>query len=92
MTEALERVQTRRLNMPMQETEDDIQEKDAKGKLFVFQSAKGGSGVTTLAINFAVSLASSVIVKAPCSSISIFRWEMPRSTWAQEPLLHRKCA
>jgi pilus assembly protein CpaE len=57
MTEALERVQTRRLNMPMQETEDDIQEKDAKGKLFVFQSAKGGSGVTTLAINFAVSLA-----------------------------------
>jgi pilus assembly protein CpaE len=32
-------------------------EKSAGGKMFVFLSAKGGSGVTTLACNFAVSLA-----------------------------------
>jgi len=38
-------------------------EKSAGGKLFVFLSAKGGSGVTTLACNFAVSLAQESLKK-----------------------------
>ena len=57
MTEALLRVWARRLDTPVQEANEEFQAKDAEGKLFVFQSAKGGSGVTTLATSFAVSLA-----------------------------------
>lgn len=57
MTEALVRVWARRLDAPHQEIEEEILAQEADGKLFVFQSAKGGSGVTTLATSFAVSLA-----------------------------------
>ena len=39
--------------------------KKAEGRLLVFLSAKGGSGVTTLACNFAVSLAQES-GKKPC--------------------------
>jgi len=57
MTEALVRVWARRLDTPLQEIEEEVVPQDADGKLFVFQSAKGGAGVTTLATSFAVSLA-----------------------------------
>jgi pilus assembly protein CpaE len=57
MTEALVRVWARRLDSPPQEIEEEVLPQDAPGKLLVFQSAKGGSGVTTLATGFAVSLA-----------------------------------
>jgi pilus assembly protein CpaE len=57
MTEALVRAWTRRLESPQQEIVEEIAPQEADGKLFVFLSAKGGSGVTTLATSFAVSLA-----------------------------------
>jgi pilus assembly protein CpaE len=49
MAEALERVSALRSGTPLPKKSD--------GKLLVFLGAKGGSGVTTLACNFAVSLA-----------------------------------
>ena len=61
MAEALARAWARRLEaQPEQQIvveEEEIVSQDADGKLFVFLSAKGGSGVTTLATSFAVSLA-----------------------------------
>ncbi len=59
MTEALERVLSRRaeVSQPDVVEEEVLQPEETDGKLYVFQSAKGGSGVTTLACNFAVSLA-----------------------------------
>jgi pilus assembly protein CpaE len=61
MSEALVRAWVRRLEaQPEQQQivqEEVIPQQDADGKLFVFLSAKGGSGVTTLATSFAVSLA-----------------------------------
>lgn len=56
MIEALVRVWSRRLETPP-EVEVEAPHEQVDGKLFVFMSAKGGSGVTTLATNFAVSLA-----------------------------------
>lgn len=56
MTEALVRVWSRRLETPII-VEEEAPHEEVDGKLFVFMSAKGGSGVTTLATNFAVSLA-----------------------------------
>lgn len=55
MTEALVRVWSRRLEVPV--VVEEVQHEVVDGKLFVFLSAKGGSGVTTLATSFAVSLA-----------------------------------
>jgi len=49
MTEALDRVSILRSGSPLP--------RKSEGKLLVFLGAKGGSGVTTLACNFAVSLA-----------------------------------
>jgi pilus assembly protein CpaE len=49
MVEALDRVSILRSGTPLP--------RKAEGKLLVFLGAKGGSGVTTLACNFAVSLA-----------------------------------
>src|ERR1017187_8266061 len=49
LADALERVSTRRLETP--------QSRKAPKKLFVFLGSKGGSGVTTIASNFAVALA-----------------------------------
>ena len=58
MSEALVRAWARRLEaQPEQVVEEEVLPQDADGKLFVFLSAKGGSGVTTLATSFAVSLA-----------------------------------
>ncbi len=59
MTEALVRAWARRIEAQPEETveEEEVAPQDADGKLFVFLSAKGGSGVTTLATSFAVSLA-----------------------------------
>ncbi len=59
MSEALVRAWARRLEVqpePMVE-EEEVAPQDADGKLFVFLCAKGGSGVTTLATSFAVSMA-----------------------------------
>lgn len=56
MTEALERAWGRRVEVVPQD-EEEVEQQTVEGRLFVFQSAKGGSGVTTLACNFAVSLA-----------------------------------
>lgn len=52
MAEALVRAQVRRPAAVV-----DAPHKKALGKLFVFAGAKGGSGVTTIASNFAVALA-----------------------------------
>lgn len=58
MSEALARAWARRLETPAQEIiEEEVEPQEADGKLSVFLSAKGGSGVTTLAASFAVSLA-----------------------------------
>ena len=58
MSEALVRAWARRLEaQPEQIVEEEVVPLEADGKLFVFLSAKGGSGVTTLATSFAVSLA-----------------------------------
>jgi len=60
MTEALMRVWSRRLETPapvVEEVEEESLPEVELGKLFAFVSAKGGSGVTTLACSFAVSLA-----------------------------------
>jgi len=58
MSEALVRAWARRLEaQPEQVVEEEVVPLEADGKLFVFLSAKGGSGVTTLATSFAVSLA-----------------------------------
>jgi pilus assembly protein CpaE len=58
MTEALARVWSRRLETPVAVVADEeAPHQEFDGKLYVFMSAKGGSGVTTLATNFAVSLA-----------------------------------
>ena len=57
MSEALIRAWTRRLEAPPEEILEEVAPQDADGKLYVFLSAKGGSGVTTLATSFAVSLA-----------------------------------
>jgi pilus assembly protein CpaE len=60
MTEALMRVWSRRLETPapvVEVVEEESLPEVELGKLFAFVSAKGGSGVTTLACSFAVSLA-----------------------------------
>jgi pilus assembly protein CpaE len=57
MTEALVRAWSRRLEAPPLVVEEEHQKQESDGKLLVFLSAKGGSGVTTLATSFAVSLA-----------------------------------
>jgi pilus assembly protein CpaE len=58
MSEALVRAWARRLEaQPEQIPEEEVVPQDADGKLFIFFSAKGGSGVTTLATSFAVSMA-----------------------------------
>jgi pilus assembly protein CpaE len=59
MTEALVRAWARRLEAPPEEevVVEEVVPLDSDGRLFVFLSAKGGSGVTTLATSFAVSLA-----------------------------------
>jgi pilus assembly protein CpaE len=59
MAEALARVWSRRAETPHVEVVEEVVEEQQQptGKLFVFLSAKGGSGVTTLACSFAVSLA-----------------------------------
>jgi pilus assembly protein CpaE len=57
MAEALVRAWTRRQEATPQEIPEPVVEQKANGKLLVFLSAKGGSGVTTLASSFAVSLA-----------------------------------
>jgi pilus assembly protein CpaE len=57
MTEALVRAWSRRQEVPVPEVEEELPRPEGDGELFVFQSAKGGSGVTTLACSFAVSLA-----------------------------------
>ena len=64
MSEALARAQSRRhetLVAEVVEAEAEADQSQFEGKLFVFQSAKGGSGVTTLACSFAVSLVESSI-------------------------------
>jgi pilus assembly protein CpaE len=57
MTEALVRAWARRLETPRPEIADRNLPEETTGKLLVFLGAKGGSGVTTLASSFAVSLA-----------------------------------
>jgi len=57
MTEALVRAWSRRVEAPPQKIEEEAEPEETNGRLFVFQSAKGGAGVTTLACSFAVSLA-----------------------------------
>ncbi|MGC1461950.1 MAG: hypothetical protein WA802_07095 [Terracidiphilus sp.] len=59
MSEALVRVWARRVEAQPEQfvQEEESAPQDADGKLFVFLSAKGGSGVTTLATSFAASLA-----------------------------------
>ena len=57
MTQALERASTRRPESPAQHAGERRLAPRTNGRLMVFLSAKGGSGVTTLASNFAVSLA-----------------------------------
>jgi pilus assembly protein CpaE len=59
MTEALVRAWSRRQDAPVPEIVEEAPQPVTDGKLFVFESAKGGSGVTTLACSFAVSLAES---------------------------------
>ncbi len=57
MSEALLRVSARRTEMPAQTTAKRNMMQTTHGKLLLFMSAKGGSGVTTLACTLAVSLA-----------------------------------
>ena len=58
MTEALIRVSARRMEPQAQKTtKRTVSKETASGKLLLFMSAKGGSGVTTLACGLAVSLA-----------------------------------
>ena len=58
MADALARVWSRRAEVSAPEVEEEeLPQQEANGKLYVFQSAKGGAGVTMLACNFAVSLA-----------------------------------
>lgn len=57
MADAMERVWSRRAEVAPPVVEEEVLPQEASGKLYVFQSAKGGSGVTTMACNFAVSLA-----------------------------------
>ena len=64
MTEALVRAWSRRQDAPVPEIVEEAPQEVVDGKLFVFQSAKGGSGVTTLACSFAVSLAETSKQKA----------------------------
>ena len=57
MAEALVRVSTRRLEISANKMAKRSPVQKMRGRQFVFLSAKGGSGVTTLACGFAVSLA-----------------------------------
>lgn len=57
MSEALLRVSARRTEMPAQTTAKRNMIQATHGKLLLFMSAKGGSGVTTLACSLAISLA-----------------------------------
>jgi pilus assembly protein CpaE len=57
MTEALVRVWSRRLEASPEAVQEPEVRQLTDGKLLVFLSAKGGSGVTTLATSFALSLA-----------------------------------
>ena len=58
MTDALARAWARRLEPQHQAViEEVVEEQQTDGRLFVFLSAKGGSGVTTLACSYALALA-----------------------------------
>ncbi len=57
MTDALARAWSRRSDTPHQAVIEEIVEERDDSKLFVFLSAKGGSGVTTLACSYALALA-----------------------------------
>ena len=57
MTEALVRVWSRRLEATPEVAQEPEVRQMTDGRLLVFLSAKGGSGVTTLATSFALSLA-----------------------------------
>ncbi len=57
MSEALLRAWARRLENPRPKASEANLPEESTGKLCVFLSAKGGSGVTTLACSFAVALA-----------------------------------
>jgi len=58
MTDALARAWARRAEPQHQAViEEEIVEEQTDGRLFVFLSAKGGSGVTTLACSYALALA-----------------------------------
>jgi len=58
MTDALARAWARRAEPQHQAViEEEIVEEQRDGRLFVFLSAKGGSGVTTLACSYALALA-----------------------------------
>ncbi len=58
MTEALIRVSARRVEPQVQKaTKRTVNKETTRGKLLLFMSAKGGSGVTTLACGLAASLA-----------------------------------
>jgi len=58
MTDALARAWSRRSEPQHQAViEEEIVEEQTDGRLFVFLSAKGGSGVTTLACSYALALA-----------------------------------
>jgi pilus assembly protein CpaE len=57
MSEALVRVWSRRIEAGPEVVEQPAERQASDGRLLVFLSAKGGSGVTTLATSFALSLA-----------------------------------
>ena len=57
MSEALVRVSARRVETPAHKPVKHQISQDSRGKLLLFISAKGGSGVTTVACSLAVSLA-----------------------------------